>query len=396
MYTKLTLLLCARQTLIFKYGSSDTTWTKAVDKHLNPVLQRLCGRKLANNPDINDECYDYTFDGTGVLALVKDMRSGFENGLPSTAGFGLTRCKSDYIAALARVYKDTGATTDYDKLVTALPCMSDYAIAMSSALAMKPSAQDVDDVQVHMRSYVIRKAQLWPPSPEAMCDQQNPEDAARGSLTWYDSHMLVTLPQQMRKLGALAPFSNQGMEAWQKKLVDLLRTSNGQACCGRDPNEIKEKGEAARRDYRETQKAKMRSPSQWVYEQSALREHAIYVDELKQRDKLLQSEIFKCRWSTQFCVYWKRWMLACRILLKFRIREQKKHSRLSDLNRKLLVQHRLFWAPIDPVLLSAQDLAPKERAKQERALRRARYAQRFEPELVSVRPHEYLRDCCES
>ena len=51
------------------------------------------------------------------------------------------------------------------------------------------------------------------------------------------------------KWGSLRLVSQEGMEAWQKKLNEVLRLSNGYANAGAIPKAIKRQGEKAVKQY---------------------------------------------------------------------------------------------------------------------------------------------------
>ena len=69
---------------------------------------------------------------------------------------------------------------------------------------MKPSEADYAAVERHLPRYVVGKLKLW-----------------EGSNTWYDNECLYTLGAQHEKWGSLRLMSQEGMEAWQKKLNEL-------------------------------------------------------------------------------------------------------------------------------------------------------------------------------
>ena len=329
-----------------------------VNEHVNPALLKLKCHKLAMNPETGAH-YKITFDGPASRNLVEDLYAGLVSQQPDeTSAWGLATPDgaggSTFLRGLARAFKALDAVDDYESLLKMLPMLRSYAIAMRSAMKMRPLEEDYDLVDEHMRRFAMHKAMLWP-----------------GKLTWYDTQLLYAFPKLMRQWGSLRLLSQEGMEAWQKVLNDILRLGNGFANTGAIPKDVHAKGEAAERAYMAKRAAEKPDDAHWVYNQALLGQHAYDADVLKRLAALQATpEFCNVLWRAEFCVWWKRYMAAGLILA--RCRRCVLLRRYRPYYHALLTAHRRWWAPVE---LSAADLAPKVARKQAAVKRRARYAQ---------------------
>lgn len=341
----------------------------AVDMYLNRSLGSLGARKIATDPKAK-ACYPASFDGKPAKAWIDDLHRGLVEHAPNLhAPWGLVSCRSRFLKGLAQTYQHLGQgyAGHYDSLVAAVPVLRDYAIAMRSALKMKPTEEDYVLVETHMPRYVIGKLLLW-----------------EGSNTWYDNHCLFTIPHMMRKWGSLQLVGQQGMEGWQKQLNDILRLNNGWANAGAIPKEVKRMGERAEDAYLEARKNDKPSSAQWVYEQSLLRQHATWVGTLNEGQKLQGEQDAEMDWE-RFVLLWQRYLacatLRCWSLARVRVREARRRAfgdqpraeSQTYYYRELLRQHKEYYAPVE---VSADDLSTEERERQERTARRERYMRR--------------------
>lgn len=323
---------------------------------MNTALVKLKCTKLALNPETNAH-HKISFDGTAAHNLIDDLHEGLVQRQPDvTSSWGLATPDgaggSTFLRGVARAYKALNASDDYASVLKMLPMLRSYAIAMKSALKMRPSAEDYALVDEHMRRFALHKALLWP-----------------GRLTWYDTQMLYAFPKLMRQWGSLRLLSQEGMEAWQKVLNDILRLGNGFANTGAIPKAVHAKGEAAEREYMCKRAADKPDDAQWVYNQAVLGQHAHDTDVLKRLAALQQMPGRDIKWRSEFCVWWRRWMAAGLIFARWRrcflLRRYRPYY------QALLTAHRRWWAPVE---LSAADLAPKVARKQAAVKRRERYA----------------------
>ena len=120
--------------------------------------------------------------------------------------------------------------------------------------------------------------------------------------------------------------SQEGMEAWQKKLNELLRTGNGFANAGAIPKSEKRKGKAAVAAYMARRDADRPNSAQWVYEQAMVQQHAYSTDVYAQRDALRQSG--KVVGWKDFDTWWKRYMVCAALRCRLRARVRRwQHKR---------------------------------------------------------------------
>ena len=313
--------------------------------------------------------YDASFDGTAVELFINDLRQGFGSERTAAAGFGLVDSPSKFLAGVARTYKkldDDGvrsAKTEYANFVKALGVCERWASAMQLALCSKPQPGDYDLLKEEMALYIANKLLVWPESN-----------------TWYDNECLYTFGALQEQWGSLRLVSNEGMEAWNKKLNEILRLGNGFANAGAIPKIVKQAGQAAINSYMETRKNEMPSEPQWVFEQSLLQHHAHVSDSLAAVSELRKAGKV-IAWA-DFSVYWLRFMVAARLRCRLRARVMRKATRPEvqrasvkrappGMYATLLEQHVAYWANVDEYL-SASDLQPAEKARQQRILRRMR------------------------
>ena len=164
------------------------------------------------------------------------------------------------------------------------------------------------------------------------------------------------------------------MEGWQKKLNDILRLNNGFANAGAIPKDVHRMGEAAVDAYMEARANDKPSSAQWVYQQAILKQHAQWVEVLKRVQDLKDTERHM-DWG-RFVVLWQRY-LACATMYVWslaRVRQREARRRGIGYYSRLLSSVRYVNAAVDPGELTAGDLSAAEKAKQERVIRRDRWA----------------------
>ena len=114
------------------------------------------------------------------------------------------------------------------------------------------------------------------------------------------------------------------------------------------------------------------SNAQWVYDQGLLQQHAYMSGTLSAADQL-RKERKTLTW-VEFTTYWLRFMVAarmrcvCLVRARWRTNQANYRSRIAN----LLKDHREYYESVD-MYLSAPDLDPVEKARQQRMLRRMRY-----------------------
>ena len=89
-------------------------------------------------------------------------------------------------------------------------------------------------------------------------------------------------PSQTRESMRLV--SQEGMEAWQKKLNEVLRMGNGFANAGPIPHDVVQAGQAAIDAYKSKRAEDKPSNAQWVYDQALLQQHAYMNDTITSAD----------------------------------------------------------------------------------------------------------------
>lgn len=280
----------------------------AVEKHLNPQLARLGIRKLARNAQAATAGASVTakhsFDGKSVESWLADLLRGLVDNTPNlVADWGLATCRSRFLRGITATLRALGRLDDYRDLLRTIPVLRDFALGMSAAMKMKPSENDYLAVERHLPKYVVGKLMLW-----------------KGSNTWYDNHCMSVLPAMMRQWGSLRLVSQEGMEAWQKKLNEILRLNNGFANAGAIPLDVKDMGQEAVDAYLEIRAADRHSDARWVYEQALMRTHAIWqptiaAAEEKKRDGSLLAGVVPSEMDWRdFYTYWQRWLTCIRLL----------------------------------------------------------------------------------
>jgi hypothetical protein len=369
------------QALLEGYPTSGRMKT-AVDTHLNPVLKTLGMREIRANPD-TDKVYAASLDGTQVENWLDDLHAGLVAETPDTETvWGLEKSQSKFLRAITTTLKQAapgGMAEDYAALVRALPVLTHWVQGMRLAMKMRPAPEDYKRVKEHLAMYVANKLLLW-----------------EGSNTWYDNECLYVMGQLHEKWGSLRLVSQEGMEAWQKKLNEVLRLSNSFANAGAIPKDVKRKGQAATDAYMHKRAADKPSSAQWVFEQAMLQQHAYMADTHAARE-FLRKQGRVISWQ-QFVIYWRRYMVCAAMRCRLRARARcglgcvqvnvEGGTRTTRLGRKapplkhvprapagyhagLLKDHYAYYAPVQ---LSAADLAENERRYQEREGRRERYA----------------------
>jgi hypothetical protein len=119
--------------------------------------------------------------------------------------------------------------------------------------------------------------------------------------------------------------SQEGMEAWQKKLNEVLRMGNGFANAGPIPHDVVQAGQAAIDAYKSKRAEDKPSNAQWVYDQALLQQHAYMngtitsAEQLRKEGKRFAWDRFVTYWDT-FVTYWLRYMVASRMRCVLRAR----------------------------------------------------------------------------
>ena len=370
---------------------------------LNPVLRALGMRALSLNPDAKTPTlYPISMDGNGVEYWLEDLAAGLVN--YTTAAYGLKSSNSAFLRAVARTYESLDMSDEYRDFCRSLPMLGHWVNGMRAAMKMKPVVEkDVngnvvrDDYAVVKRElalYVCKKLELWP-----------------GRITWYDHMCLSVLGEMMEKWGSLRLVSQEGMEAWQKKLNEILRLNNGFANAGAIPKAIKAQGEGKVKEYMEARAKDKPSPARWVFEQGLIQQHAYLVDVERVRDSLERAGR-TCQWQT-LVKYWRRYIvcaaLRCRLRARMlvgkwqfdagagKIKENRAESRADRLQDRRVTPCRTFYAALLDAHreyfrdvgseLTADDLDEKEKRRQTRRIRRVAYAKLSKREkAVGVNP----------
>lgn len=344
--------------------------------NLNDTLEDIGMGKIRTNADTK-EVYAASLDGTDVENWIIDLYAALVNADEShllEEDWGLMKSKSKFLRGVANTYKtlsekSTVGKAGYALLKKALPVLRHWAAGMRLALAYKPRTEDYDKVKEELALYFSSKMLLWPESN-----------------TWYDNECLYTFGAMHAKWGSLRLVSQEGMEAWQKKLNEVLRLGNGFANAGAIPKDVKEAGQAAVDAYMIKRKDAIPSSAQWVYEQAMLQQHAYTHDVLSARDEL-RREGKLIEWA-DFVDYWRRYMVCAAMRCRLRARsrrgvggavvsgkyvlKQQRPAPAGNLYAKLLADHKAYWASVDEYL-TAEDLGDMEKARQQRRLRRLRF-----------------------
>lgn len=162
------------------------------------------------------------------------------------------------------------------------------------------------------------------------------------------------------------------MEAWQKKLNEILRLNNGFANAGAIPKDVHEMGERAVEAYMAARAADRPSDAQWVYEQALVQSHSYFVSAMEARDALHNGKQIgpvagEMDWSW-FCVLWQRYLTAVTWfvwrLARNRVRQQRRAN--GSYYKYLLDEHRAYYAPVK---YTSDNLSADEKRRQVNAHR---------------------------
>lgn len=346
----------------------------AIKSILNPALKKIGLNDIRVNPD-SKTVYKLSLDGTAVERLIGDLLPVFADDAPTD---GLTRrglaspLPNDgegkvFLRALAQTYEALGSDfiATYDRFVAAIPMIRHWTIGMHLAFRLKPEHGDYRLVQEHLALYVACKLR-WMAAP---------------STSWYDDECLYTFGRLHEYWGSLRLVSQEGMEAWQKKLNEVLRQSNGYANAGAIPKAVKRGGKKKRKAYMEKRAAERPSSAQWIYEQAMLQQHAYHADVHAARDVLRDAgHVVQ---HDAFSTAWRRYMVAgkfrCRLLARVRCGATWEQQALGSsppagdsYYKSLLREYHAYYDP--PPSLTAEDLDEEEKERQLQAGRKARYA----------------------
>ena len=251
------------QNILENFNSSEVM--TVVGKHLNPRLDALGMGIIRKNPD-TDKVYEASFDGTAVEAWINDLDDAFSAQEP-TANFGLAKSKSKFLQGVALTYQELNAESDYANFVLTLPVLKHWARAMRIALTSKPQRHEFAEAQTELALFFASKMLKWPKSN-----------------SWYDNECLYNIGYLLEKWGSLRLVSQEGMEAWQKKLNEVLRMGNGFANAGAIPHDVVQAGQAAIDAYKSKRAEDKPSNAQWVYDQALLQQHAYMNDTITSAD----------------------------------------------------------------------------------------------------------------
>lgn len=360
-------------------------------------------RKIAKNPEAQTpKLYAISMDGNGVESWLADLENGLVRERPVTSpasAYSLKHSSSTLLRAVALTYEalGDGFSEDYAEFTRWLDMLTHWVRGMTAALKMKPEVEDYDIAKKELALYVCTKLERLP-----------------GRLTWYDHLCLYIIGEMLEKWGSLRLVSQEGMEAFQKKLNEILRLNNGFANAGAIPKDVKAHGAQAVEKYMERRAKDKPSPARWVFEQALIQQHSYFVDVERARDSLVQADR-TCEWAA-FVRYWQRYMVCAALRCRLRARmlcgtwqfdravgkimatrATQPDARLANnagarmpcckgYYSALLKAHQEYYADVDNDL-TADDLDEKEKARQTRRLRRTAYA-KLSPEakLLVVKP----------
>jgi len=162
---------------------TDSAISRAVMKHLNPVLEAIGIGAIKTNVDTN-KVYVASMDGTAVEAWISDLYAGLVDETPVTnVMWALTSSSSTFLAAIANTLKNLDAISQYGELIKSLKVLKHWAVGMKLALKYKPEKEDYPKVKEALALYVASKLHRWPKSN-----------------TWYDNEC-----QSARSAGARPP-----------------------------------------------------------------------------------------------------------------------------------------------------------------------------------------------
>ena len=359
MQSRCPVLLCPLAQNVLESLPTDGKVQAAVKEILNPALGEISLPDIRVNAD-SKKAYPLSLDGTAVERLIGDLKRGIDDAAQESS---LLASNSVFLRAVARLHEKL--QWPLDSVLAAMPMIQHWTLGMELAFKMKPLPQDYDLAKQHLALFVVCKLR-WKPN----------------SLSWYDNECLYTLGRLHKKWGSLRLVSQEGMEAWQARLNEVLRQSNGYANAGAIPMEVKQRGQAAVLEYMEKRRAQMPSSAQWIYEQAALQLHAYHADVHAARDALKQRGAVITH--PMFVVYWSRYMVAAALRCKLRARRQRGQLKAqrargaappagADYYKRLLAEHNAYYADVQ---LTAADLADEEKRRQQSIARRERYAAR--------------------
>ena len=337
---------------------------RAVNAHLNIELERMgLGKIRTNNQSNPKKVFEASMDGTAAEAWIADLRAGLVHEEPDVRGeWGLERSQSRFLAGMARTLRALGWAQTYQSLLDSLEVLRHWCVGMGTALKYKPAPADYDVVKRELALYVGSKLLRWP-----------------ASNTWYDNECMYVMGWMHERWGSLRLISQEGMEAFQKKLNEILRMGNGFANAGAIPRRVHEAGEAEKAAYMERRASDKPSEPQWIFEQAMLQQHA-YMAEVTAASEDLRTRGEVVTWE-EYTLAWRRYMVGaamrCRLRARYlrgQTREQIARGACAPAGTRyadLLAEHRAYYAPVE---VTAADLAPDERAKQQDRARRQRYA----------------------
>lgn len=347
---------------------TDSAVADAVEKSLNVALKAISlNCEIRTNRDTK-KVYPISLDGTAVEKLLDDLDGMLldkdNNALDLDADWALTASKSKLVAAIAATYKELSDEWKpaYGRLIAALPMIGHWQRGMSKAMLMRPERGDHELVKEHMALYVVEKLR-W----------------LQNTVSWYDAECLYVIGALMEQWGSLRLVSQEGMEAWQKQLNEVLRLSNGYANAGAIPTDVIQKGKAAIALYIAQRASKMPSRPQQVYESALLRQHAFEADVRSQVAVLKREQ--RSMQHQKLSKYWRRYMVCaamrCRLRARFRRGELRAQVMVNapkpagDYYTRLLQEYDTWRAT--PVAYTANDLTDDEKRRQRYAARRAGY-----------------------
>ena len=325
----------------------------AVKTHLNPTLEEIGIGAIRKNPD-TDKCYAFSLDGSTVERFIQNLEQE-----ESIQG-------SSFLQAVERTFQELGPSKagDLARFKERLGVLRHWRQGFRLALRYKPLEGDYAAVKRELALYFGAKMLTWPESN-----------------TWYDNECLYIIGYMHERWGSLRLVSQEGMEAWQKKLNEVLRLGNGFANAGAIPLTVIQAGEAAKCAYMAKRAEDKPSSAKWIYEQAMLQQHAYMNDTIVDMNDL-EEQGKKISWM-RYVTYWRRYMVCAAMRCRLRARVLRRATRLDaqgasvrrapdGLYATLLKEHRDYWADVD-MYLSATDLDANELRKQRRRLRQKRY-----------------------
>lgn len=186
------------------------------------------------------------------------------------------------------------------------------------------------------------------------------------SNTLDDNDCIYIMRWMHEHWGSLRLISQEGMEAFQEKLNEILWMGNGFANAGAIPRWVHEVGEAETAAYMERRAAEKTSEPRWIFEQALLQQHA------HMADVTAASEDLRTRGEV---VTWEEWryMVGSAMRCRLPVRADARADRARRASRSRAARARPR-ARDSRTYSQSTDLAPAERARQEDKGRRERYA----------------------